>query len=410
MRIKDKLLHFTFNGIHSSDFDVFYENRGEDISLPLAHIHKHELASPLYQGNSYWLGSNKEAREFNFNIAVGDKTFYESEEIFDWLDPSKPGLLSIDANPNYQYSVIISSIGTPTILPKQLPNGLIKNILLFPITFTTIGKHYAETIERFQFSILERDSNKTFYEPEDLLPIAYYDNSYHFINWTKENQYFKLKTGISCTLMVKDGQENREIYNYNISTFDGDVDPNEIEIEVDTELGAIREGNRMIEAKYPKETETINQGPLAIKPGTVFRGPMKLNIKELTPGIRTFAIAIDKLGEEVKKGIKYLLVIEPNYSAKTPLIELSEENIKGQVYRGLYSGDRSESETQIDFPEYFEGIVKTNAVSNEDELVFSLASSSLESGAYKVRIAEQVEVEVLGDWNHLLEFSYRKKV
>ena len=145
MAIKDRFLHFTYNGIHSSVFGAFYENRGEDISFPFFHNVSHTTANPLFQNQSYLIGSNRGTKMFEMNVIIPDKTLNELEGVFDWLNPSKPGELIIDFRPNYVFNVLITKIGKPIIIPKSLPNNMIQNLVMFTITFETVGDHSSKT-------------------------------------------------------------------------------------------------------------------------------------------------------------------------------------------------------------------------------------------------------------------------
>lgn len=393
MNIKDKFLYFTYNGVHSSEYGAFYENNGEDISFPFSHNISHELATPLYQNRVYWLGANKESKEFQLNIAVTEKTLFETEEIFEWLDPTTPGKLVIDYRPNYSYEVLITNISAPTMIPRMLSNGLVKNILMFSVTFTTYNNHLAETIEPYSTNVEDWLLNKeVWHEPDYLYPIMISNTKgiYNFVNWSKENQYIKINA-ISSVFEVKKSDKKgvKTFYKYSL--------PTNKSVRLNTEIGSLIESGKLLEFNFPKE-EILNKGPMPIEPGSVFRGKIKIE--------KNGSIATVKLNNKFKEfGLAkdFIMVFELQIDEETPMVELDKR--EGDKYTGTYPGAEYQGKKFVMFPDYLIGSLQGDSIN------FNILDIELPSdlSSVKVNIAVINKIEVTAA-DHVLEMKYRKGV
>ena len=118
MNIKDRFLRFTYNNINSEEFNLFYENNGEDLVFPFSPNSSHSTSSPLFQNRTFWMGSTRDQKEVSLSIAGDKRTISDTERILKWLNPSKPGKIRFDFRDNYEFDVIITSITTPTLIPS----------------------------------------------------------------------------------------------------------------------------------------------------------------------------------------------------------------------------------------------------------------------------------------------------
>ena len=57
----DEFLYFTFNGVHSSKFGVFYTNSAGGFSYPLVPTFTQNFVRPMYQGVTYHLGTDMQS-------------------------------------------------------------------------------------------------------------------------------------------------------------------------------------------------------------------------------------------------------------------------------------------------------------------------------------------------------------
>lgn len=103
-------LHFTFDGISSSKYNLIIQNNGEDLSFPSQPGFDNQLVSPLYQGTNFLAGVNKKERVFNFNCWVDSITRKQLIDMQKWLSVDKTAYLVLDYNPNFKYKVKLSSI------------------------------------------------------------------------------------------------------------------------------------------------------------------------------------------------------------------------------------------------------------------------------------------------------------
>lgn len=390
MMIKDRFLYFTYNGIHSSEFGAFYENSGTDISFPFSHTARHQTSSPLYQDRTFWLGSNKEPKSFSMDIAVGDKTLYETEKIFEWLNPNKPGKLSIDYRPNYTYDVIIDSISPSYILPKLMDNGLVKNILLFSITFLTVNTHLAETTNSFYLNNESLVNEDILVEPDNLFPIVLSKNgAFNFVNWSQENQFLNMTVSGSNLQVSKSGVSGLEQqYLYALDTSKT--------IRINTEIGSITEGDELIEAKYPDQ-EISNLGPMPIEPGTIFSGDLDITVSGGMAAVKT-----NSLFKSLGKTESFVMVIEPEINEKTPMVELSKEDGKGLL--GLYPGREIDGEKIVVYPKFLLGARSPGS----STINFTVGNTGLKTGTWPVKIAGITKVNVETNGEFLIDFKYRK--
>lgn len=422
MKVNDNFLYFTYNGVHSSEFDTFYVNNGEDISFPFSHNVSHKLVSPLNQDRSYWLGSNRGDKKFSMELAVKDKTFYDTEKIFEWLDPSEPGELIIDYRANYLYKVIIDKITDPKIIPRELPNGLIENILLFSITFTSINSHVAETVTPYQFTNADASREKYFYEPDYLFPIAYSKSGiYHFINWSSQPQQLDIESkGARFKLTHINSIENQLIRAAHVGVGEPNLLPHydysilrseSIEMRLNTDVGSLVEGRRLLEYKRPKDKIT-NRGPLPLKSGLVFSGKVEIVSSGVSATIRS-----DKF-LKLSSGEEYALVIEPELNSKTKMELKSTE--KGDPFTGLYPVEPdldSYGQQKVDglgnlvfkqlYPKF---LTRGGKLAGADQLTFAGVDFPLVSGTYQVRIAKVDKIKIEGSSNYKIKFKYRKGV
>ena len=428
MIVKDRFLHFTYNGVHSSVYGAFYENRGEDISFPFFHNVSHTTATPLFQNQSYWLGSDKGSKTFQMDVVVADKTLSELEEIFTWLDPNKPGELIIDYRPNYMFDVLITKMTQPILVPQELPNNMIRNLVFFTITFETIGDHSSQTKHTFTYSKEDRLEQKLIEEPDELLPIMLYSldtNQYSFINWSGENQYFKFLVNGSLSRISKDKYLEEDFkthknvhYYFNISA--------SAPIQIDTQLGSMaidvaesgeQKELKLLEFVYPSE-ESINKGPLAIKPGLLFRGNAKIfegtlsPLASLNPRVELEMVVMnDKiyvntygLAQEKDSG-DYMLIIEPEIDENT---KFGYSSHKDEIHlNGLYPLEdlpNIDGTYSIKRPEYYIGN------KNGYFLEFDLGDNGIALGNRRARIAEIQKIQIDAADDYSIVFNYKKGV
>ena len=337
MRRTDDFLYFTYNGKHSSEFGVFYENNGEDISFPFSNNFKFEETTPLYQSRTYLLGGQKSAKTFTMNLFAENENWFETEEIFEWLNPGEPGTLIIDFRPNYVYKVVISKMEQPTIIPFIDRNGKVTNIINFSITFSTYDDHVAETKVGFTTKEEWTDGLKVWREPDFNFPImiASRKGTYDFINWSNNKQYMNIegRQTINFQVMKTDKDGSAIYYKHTIAT-------NPPNFDVNTEIGAMiveieKNGvvkRKLMESQYSSKAGIVNKGPMAIEPGLLFSGSQILDIQGSVIKVR-----IDQENfKDVGNAPEYVAVLNP--ASEEDIIYLRDARISSD---GLYIEFRS---------------------------------------------------------------------
>lgn len=380
MNIPDRFLHFTYNGVHSSEFGVFYTNDGEDLFFPFSLNYKHNTNAPLYQGYDYLLGSSVEGSTFSLSLAVDNQTVYSTQEIFNWLNPGQPGELIFDFMPNYKYPVLISRIDHPTTIPREHPNGMIETILMFNVNFTTYKDHVSETVKTytldkaFEGEILEPDVNQ--------IMMFKKGDKISFINLSTVDQSFKINLASKDVLIqMRDRYSLRTYYKYNLK--------NKTTSMIDTKIGAIVTRGSLIESVYPQEIIT-NEGPMVVKPSTVFSGPADLVVNG-----SNIEVSLNSRFKDLGQPSSFALVTEMKMDKNTETVY--EDGSKGGAI-GVYPKNKALH------PVYLLGTRKG------DKLIFpNDTKNPLREGVQKIKIAAVTQIDIAAE-EYLVEFNYKKGV
>lgn len=280
----DKYTQFTFNGVHSSAYNLFYTNDG-GLSYPFSPSFTQNVVRPMYQGRSYYLGTDVGENVYKFTFAAEKLTNAERRAIFDWLDIGKPGYIKFDAFPNYKQKVVITNIGEGTIYPREWKNGLIENIVEFSVEMQTVGNPYPQTDT---FALANRDAKGNIIEdldgaiikdPETRLPVAEIVTSsdpnricsFRIYNWTSINQYFSLVSSAQNNLEVKSSLDDKILYSIEkTGAFTLDIDG-------ETGIGRLSSSGDAL-AETVSGVEVTSDGPLLVPNNIVYNGRVKLDL------------------------------------------------------------------------------------------------------------------------------------
>lgn len=286
----DEFLYFTFNGVHSSKFGVFYTNSAGGFSYPLVPTFTQNFVRPMYQGVTYHLGTDMQSAVYKMTLAAGKLQEYDRKGIFNWLNIGHPSTIIFDLFPVYEQRVMITNIGEPMLYPRKMANGLVETLIEFDIEMTSVGGAYP-----YQHHDLASDiSGGIFREREfELEVLREKEYGYEFINWTTINQYlnFELDNSRSVSVTI-DGNEV-----YNITAFPNNQSKM-ISIDGETGIGFAGEEGNLVLAETIAGKVSSN-GPLVIKPGLVGEGTVKINNLEptsLDPGFydNGYGLGIDE--------------------------------------------------------------------------------------------------------------------
>lgn len=300
----DKFLDFTFDGVKSSEYNCFYQNTGEELSLPPYSVFTDQISTPLYQKASYYLGTSIGNRSFSFRCWVHDLSMNKFRELMLWLSPEKVGNLELPYIPNYHFTVKISSFSTPVIFPVTADdaNGFAINAE-FLITFTTIGDYAAISNYEYNFNLNGENEGVINLDFETRIPVIDYmsDTRIRLFN-PKPYELFPrfICNNISATKISVfdnnnyyqnsiDGKKPVVWYNYDFKK--GETPYN---IKIDTKHGFClnTKTDELIERDFRGDWDIqeqfLNNGACAVKPGNIRSTYMtlvdavKVNDKELS--------------------------------------------------------------------------------------------------------------------------------
>ena len=169
------------------NYNGFLVNGGEDLKFFNASNFNHEFVTPQFGNKSYFLGTTRENREFNFNIALSAVTLAQYRNFLAWLNPREEGELVFDYDENYSYDVKVNSISEAT----------------FYVVHPTVSERY--NIEIQVGFITKNDWAAKFIGTNDLdFIINTTEDTYTFTNNHNVENFIKISFGGSLT--ITDGE------------------------------------------------------------------------------------------------------------------------------------------------------------------------------------------------------------
>lgn len=160
---EDEFMYFNFNNVHSSEYNLFMVNTGDNIKIVNNTNSSTEYSSPAYQGTTYYLGTTKKQKEFKYNCAAKGLTFAKCRELFQWLSVGTLGYLILYDNPNWGYDVVLEEVGDAI----KTKTGQDQYIVEFEITFKTVGTYLASSVYPSSLNDIKTLSNKIIDETTD---------------------------------------------------------------------------------------------------------------------------------------------------------------------------------------------------------------------------------------------------
>lgn len=191
----DKFLTFEYDGVNSLDKNVYIINEGEDLNFFNSPSFSHDIIYPKFGEISFINGLTKESREIEFSVLVKDVSLKDYKKVLHWLRPKEEvSRLSFDYNTDFDYNVVVSSIGNGNMFPSSDCDGETLYSVVFNISFTTVGDYAAEFNGISEILASAIDSN---FLPNSLgLITANWDNitkTLNVTNNTSEKLYFTLE-------------------------------------------------------------------------------------------------------------------------------------------------------------------------------------------------------------------------
>lgn len=243
-------LHFTFDGISSSKFNLFYTNQGEDLTFPFIPSFTDSIVKPMYQKTSYLAGVDLGDKKFNFKCWLDNASQDTLNNIRQWLDTEKVSTLMLDHEPNFVYNVKITGISDFTHYAWS-ESGV---SFSFDITFTTLQTPYAISKETY---------TKGGVTPLGL-PVEVGTTNV-FLNYYPVRAPFTIDFNTGTVYNVK--KNGVDVYNY-------PTVPSGI-AKVDSSTGFFIRNNVLLEEYITSSNPIINKGG-------VFLDPTKNQITEVT--------------------------------------------------------------------------------------------------------------------------------
>ena len=134
---EDCYMYFTFDGVHSSTYNLFIENEG-DLTIENSLGESSEFVSAMFQEGSYYMGTTKSQKTFTRKCAAEGLSLSQYKQMMKWLSVGKVGYLVFDNNPFWGWAVVLDSVGNAAV--NDTSNGL---IVQFEIVFKTVGSYCA---------------------------------------------------------------------------------------------------------------------------------------------------------------------------------------------------------------------------------------------------------------------------
>ncbi len=137
----DNYMYFSFAGKHSSQYNLFMINEGEDLQFYSDLSSSSDYTSPAFQEVTYHLGTYNTQKTISKRCAAKGLSFAACQDMLKWLKPGTTGILVFDNNPYWGYTVVLESVSDTTFYTAE--EGY---IIEFELNFKTIGKYYATGI------------------------------------------------------------------------------------------------------------------------------------------------------------------------------------------------------------------------------------------------------------------------
>lgn len=135
---EDEYMYFTFNGIHSSQYNLIIQNDKER-TLFVDRGTKIDFAQPKYQSGQHLLGVSHPQRQFSLKLLGSGLNSFQIERILKWLQPGATGNLAFDHSKGWEYDVVVQTVKNPTCITVDY------NLydIVIDITFVTVENSLA---------------------------------------------------------------------------------------------------------------------------------------------------------------------------------------------------------------------------------------------------------------------------
>lgn len=191
----DKYMYFSFDGVHSSKYNLFIENNN-NLTIENNIGQSSEFVSAMFQEGNYYMGTKRTQKTFKRKCAAEGLTLSQYKAMIKWLSVGKTGMLIFDSNPYWGWTVVLDTVGDATFV------GDTSNLIVqFELTFKTIGTYLARNAYQAYCDMSEVDIevdstmstcngyyNTTMSSNEYGIPVIYYEYNKE-LNQVRNNLY-----------------------------------------------------------------------------------------------------------------------------------------------------------------------------------------------------------------------------
>jgi len=135
----DEYMFFTFDNIHSSEYNLVIQNDIDDLKLYVSTGAQVDLVSSQYQKGQHVLGVTRPQREFPLVLMASGLTRAQIINMMHWLKAGAQGNFKMDFTQDWEFDVVINSVSDPNLY-EQDNNTFVAS---FEITFITTTSPYA---------------------------------------------------------------------------------------------------------------------------------------------------------------------------------------------------------------------------------------------------------------------------
>lgn len=256
-----KYLYFTFDGVSSSKFGLFYINQGEDLTFPFLPSFNDNIVTPMYQGSGYLAGVDITNRQIQFKCWVDAATPETVNNIRQWLNTEKIGDLVLDHELAFKYRAKITNLSNFAHYFQEEN----KTSYEFSITFTTVESPYAISVQEFQANEIAPNGLRT----------SVADSGTVYLNYYHTKTPFKIEYP-SNTTTISVQKNGSVVYGYTGITSGAAT--------LNSEMGFITRGNDLIENFTSNAVTNV---------GGVFFDPTKNPIIKTTPTVSGSSVTIN---------------------------------------------------------------------------------------------------------------------
>lgn len=152
---KDCYMYFSFNGVHSSKYNLFMQNNKNDLKIENNLGAKSSFVSAAFQEGTYYTGTQRTQKTFKRKCAAEGLTLSQYKEMMTWLKFGATGFLVFDSNPYWGWDVVLTDITDASYMVRNS-----SMVVELELTFKTVGSYLARN-NYTAYSVLDAEKSKS---------------------------------------------------------------------------------------------------------------------------------------------------------------------------------------------------------------------------------------------------------